>query len=72
MCENDPPLDEPMCVKACPHDALVYEEREEKGEVSQMRDELEIGLEALSKKHGRQKVMDAIARMSISKKGEKS
>ena len=35
-------------------------------------EELETGLEALTKKHGVQKVMDAMARMSISKKGEKS
>ena len=69
MCEDDPPLDEPMCVKVCPHDALTYEEREEEGEEEVERDELEIGLEALSKKHGMQKVMDAMARMSVSKKG---
>jgi benzoyl-CoA reductase subunit BamC len=69
MCEEDPPLDEPMCVKVCPHDALTYEEREEEGEEEEARDELEIGLEALSKKHGMQKVMDAMARMSVSKKG---
>jgi hypothetical protein len=30
---------------------------------------MEIGLEALAKKHGLQKVMDAVARMSLSKKG---
>jgi benzoyl-CoA reductase subunit BamC len=53
----------------CPHDALTYEEREEEGEEEVVRDELEIGLEALSKKHGMQKVMDAMARMSVSKKG---
>jgi benzoyl-CoA reductase subunit BamC len=58
-----------MCVKVCPHDALTYEEREEEGEEEEARDELEIGLEALSKKHGMQKVMDAMARMSVSKKG---
>ena len=29
MCEDDPPLPEPMCVQVCPHDALIYEEREE-------------------------------------------
>jgi benzoyl-CoA reductase subunit BamC len=69
MCENDPPLEEPMCVQACPHDALIYEEREEAGDAAEVRDELEIGLEALSKKHGRQKVIDALARMSKSKRG---
>ena len=65
MCEDDPPIDEPMCVQVCPHDALTYEEREEEGEEEEKkREELEIGLEALAKKHGRQKVMEALARMS--------
>jgi benzoyl-CoA reductase subunit BamC len=64
MCEDDPPIDEPMCVQVCPHDALTYEEREEEGEEEVTREELEIGLEALAKKHGVQKVKDAIARMS--------
>jgi len=72
MCEDDPPLSEPMCVQVCPHDALTYEEREEEGEEEEKREEMEVGLEALTKKHGRQKVMDALARMSISKKGEKA
>jgi len=30
---------------------------------------MEIGLEALAKKYGLQKIMDTIARMSLSKKG---
>ena len=64
MCEDDPPIEEPMCVQVCPHDALTYEEREEEGEEEVTREELEIGLEALAKKHGVQKVKDAIARMS--------
>jgi benzoyl-CoA reductase subunit BamC len=69
MCEDDPPLSEPMCVQVCPHDALIYEEREvEVGEEEVKREEMEIGLEALAKKHGMQKVMDAVARMSMSKK----
>jgi benzoyl-CoA reductase subunit BamC len=53
-----------MCVQVCPHDALTYEEKEEEGEEEQKREELEIGLEALAKKHGVQKVRDALARMS--------
>jgi benzoyl-CoA reductase subunit BamC len=71
MCEDEPPLSEPMCVQACPHDALVYFETEEKvEEQEELRENLEMGLEALTKKYGRQKVMDAMARMSTSKKGE--
>ena len=68
MCEDDPPLSEPMCVQVCPHDALVYIETEEEGEEEEQREEMEIGLEALAKKYGLQKVMDAVARMSMSKK----
>jgi len=71
MCESDPPLDEPMCVQWCLADALTYEEREEEieDEEESEREEMEIGLEALAKKYGLQKIMDTIARMSLSKKG---
>jgi benzoyl-CoA reductase subunit BamC len=68
MCEGE---DEPMCVKWCLADALILEEREEEVEEEgeEEQEELEIGLESLAKKYGLQKVMDSIARMSISKKG---
>ena len=72
MCENDPPLEEPMCVQVCPHDALTYEETETEGEKVVAREEMEIGLETLAKKYGMKKVMDTLARMSKSKKGAKS
>ena len=67
MCESDPPLEEPMCVKWCLNDALVYEEREEEVEEEEAPEEIEIGLESLANKHGWQKLMDTMARMS--KKG---
>jgi len=57
-----------MCVQVCPHDALTYEEREEEGEEEETREELEIGLDALAKKYGMKKVMDAVARIAVSKK----
>jgi benzoyl-CoA reductase subunit BamC len=69
MCESDPPLDEPMCVKWCLTDALTYEEREEEVEEEKKREEMEIGLESLAHKYGLQKLMDAVARMSMSKQG---
>jgi len=67
MCESDPPLSEPMCVQWCLNHALVYEEREEEVEESPKPEEMEIGLEALAKKYGLEKVMDAVARLG--KKG---
>jgi benzoyl-CoA reductase subunit BamC len=69
MCESDPTLEKPMCVQWCLNDALVYEEREEEvdEEEAAKPEEMETGLEALAKKYGLEKVMDAIARMS--KKG---
>lgn len=69
MCESDPPLAEPMCVQWCLADALTYEEREEEVKEDEKREEMEIGLESLANKYGLQKIMDTIARMSISKKG---
>jgi benzoyl-CoA reductase subunit BamC len=69
MCESDPTLEKPLCVQWCLADALTYEEREEEVEEGETPEEMEIGLEALAKKHGLQKVMDAVARMSLSKKG---
>ena len=68
MCESDPPLEQPMCVQWCLNDALIYEEREEEVDEDAVQpEEMEIGLEALAKKYGLEKVMDAVARMS--KKG---
>ena len=72
MCEDDPPQSEPLCVQVCRPDALTYEEREEEvGEEEEKREEMEIGLESLANKYGLQKIMDTVARMSMSKKGLK-
>jgi len=69
MCEDDPDLEEPLCVQWCLSDALTYEEREEEVEEEEKLDDLEIGLESLANTYGFDKIMDAVARMSISKKG---
>jgi benzoyl-CoA reductase subunit BamC len=61
MCEGE---EEPLCVKWCHVNALVCEEREEEAEETEEQEELEIGLESLADKHGLQKIIDAIARMS--------
>lgn len=69
MCESDPALEKPMCVQWCLNDALIYEEREEEVEEEEVQEELEIGLESLANKYGLEKIMDTVARMSMSKKG---
>jgi benzoyl-CoA reductase subunit BamC len=65
MCEGE---EEPLCVKWCIVDALTYEEREEEVEEEEELEELEIGLESLADKHGLDKIMETIARMSEAKK----
>ncbi|MBL7205949.1 MAG: (4Fe-4S)-binding protein [Desulfobacteraceae bacterium] len=69
MCESDPPLEEPLCVQWCLNDALTYEEREEEGEEEEKQEDIEIGLESLVNQYGLEKIMDTVARMSMSKKG---
>ncbi len=64
MCESDPTLEEPMCVKWCLADALTYEEREEAAPEEPSIDDVDVGLEALANKYGWQKVLDSVARMS--------
>jgi benzoyl-CoA reductase subunit BamC len=69
MCEDDPPLEQPMCVQACTFGALTYEEREEvipvaaPEEAQEKRGEMKIGLETLIKKYGFKNVADTVARM---------
>jgi benzoyl-CoA reductase subunit BamC len=65
MCEDDPELEEPWCVQVCRVDALTYCEKEDdRVEVEEPRAELETGLEALAEKHGMQKLLETLARMS--------
>jgi benzoyl-CoA reductase subunit BamC len=69
-CEDDPPLEEPMCVQWCLSDALTYEEREEEEEEEEKLDEMEIGLQSLVKKYGARKVMDTVSRISKDEKAK--
>jgi len=69
MCESDPPLEKPLCVQWCLNDALTYEEREEEAAEEPGPEELEVGLESLVDKHGLEKIVDTVARISMSKKG---
>ncbi len=61
MCEGE---DEPLCVKWCQVDALIYEEREEEVDEVVEQAELDIGLGSLADKYGLEKLMDSVARMS--------
>jgi benzoyl-CoA reductase subunit BamC len=73
MCEDleDPELEEPWCVQWCLNEALIYEEREEEveEEEEEPQEELDIGLQSLADKFGLDRIMDTVARMSMSKKG---
>lgn len=64
MCENDPPLEEPWCVKVCLNDVLIYEEREEEVEEQDEVELAEIGLRALIDQHGLNTVVDTMLRIS--------
>ena len=61
MCEGE---DEPLCVKWCLADALIYEKREEEVDEAVEQEELEIGLESLVDKHGMQKLRETLARLA--------
>ena len=64
MCESDPPLDVPKCVKWCITDALTYVEREVDEEEETGSDDVEVGLESLANKHGLEKLIETLAKMA--------
>ena len=66
-CESDPTLKEPMCVQWCLADALIFEEREEEVAEEETPEDVDVGLEALAKKHGWSNVAEAMARLAGSK-----
>ena len=61
MCDGE---EEPICVKWCLVNALSYEVREVEQEEEPRLGEMEIGLRALADRHGMQKVMETISRLS--------
>ena len=64
MCEGE---DEPLCVKWCLTDVLVYEQREiwvEEEAEEEKQEELDTGLESLADKFGLDQLKDAMARMN--------
>jgi len=69
MCEDVPPLSEPMCVQMCARDCLTYVEREVEVAEEETREaenqmELKTAYEALVKKHGQKKVVETFSRLS--------
>jgi benzoyl-CoA reductase subunit BamC len=65
LCESNPPLAEPMCVQVCEPGCLTFEEREVEQEPQvDKRTEMELGLDALIRKHGLKTVRDSISKMS--------
>jgi benzoyl-CoA reductase subunit BamC len=63
MCEDVPPISEPMCVQMCGRGCLTYSEREEEVvEEEVTRGEMEMGIEALIKKYGAEMVQKGVAR----------
>lgn len=64
MCEDDPPQEEPLCVKWCINDALLYEEREEEVEEEVEIEEIETALKVLLDKFGVQKLTDTVDRIT--------
>ena len=64
MCEDDPDLEEPMCVKWCKLDALIYEEREEEYEEQVEIDDMELAVESLIDKYGLENIIDSLARIT--------
>jgi len=69
MCEDVPPLSEPMCVQMCARDCLTYVEREvavSEAETEEATNQMELkaAYQALVKKHGQKKVVDTFSRLS--------
>jgi benzoyl-CoA reductase subunit BamC len=63
MCEDVPPISEPMCVQMCGRGCLTYSEREEEVvEEEVTRGEMEMGIESLIKKYGAEVVSKAVSR----------
>ena len=66
MCEDEPPLAEPLCVTVCQPGCLTYEVRQLETEVSEPgeREAMERGLQSLVNQHGIEAVIDNLKRLS--------
>ncbi|MBK5102649.1 MAG: hypothetical protein MUP61_04715 [Burkholderiales bacterium] len=66
MCEDEPPLAEPLCVTVCQPGCLTYEVRQVETETSELeaRAVMEKGLESLVNQHGIDAVIDKLKQLS--------
>jgi len=66
MCEDEPPLAEPLCVTVCQPGCLTYEVRQLQTETNEPeeREALEKGLESLVNQHGIDALIDKLKRRS--------
>lgn len=64
MCEDAESDSGPLCVHVCRPGALTYVEREEERNQEPKTGQMEIALQALIKRHGLQKMLEFIGRMS--------
>ena len=64
MCEKLPEGERPLFVQWCINDDLIYEEREEEVDEDVKVEDVQVGLESMIDKYGKEKVLDTIARMS--------
>jgi benzoyl-CoA reductase subunit BamC len=66
MCEDAPPLAEPLCVTVCQPGCLTYEVRQLETEANELeeREAMERGLQSLVNQHGIEAVIDNLKRLS--------
>ena len=66
MCEDEPPLAEPLCVTVCKPGCLTYEERQVDTEARELEDReaMERGLQSLVNQHGIEAVIDNLKRLT--------
>jgi len=66
MCEDEPPLAEPLCVTVCQPGCLTYEVRQLEAEVHALeeRETMQKGVEALVQQHGIEALIENLRRLS--------
>jgi benzoyl-CoA reductase subunit BamC len=66
MCEDEPPLAEPLCVTVCEPGCLTYVVRQQETQANELeeREAMARGLESLVKQHGIDAVIDNLKRLS--------